>query len=72
MSTSRPAPIVGDLSLTTEDGATLSARTDVGLAEAWVRHTLGRQWDQLTYGEQTRQVSEALAELRRAHSQSAS
>lgn len=62
-------PILGDLSLTVEDGTTLTARTDVALAEQWARHTLGEAWDSLTYGEQVRHTSEALAELRRAHNQ---
>jgi hypothetical protein len=62
-------PILGDLSLTTEDGTVLSARTDVGLAQQWAEHTLGSAWTSLTYSQQTAHVSEALAELRRTHAE---
>lgn len=65
----KTSPILGELSLTVEDGATLTARTDVALAEQWARHTLGEAWDTLTYGEQVGHVGEALAELRRADSE---
>lgn len=65
----KTSPILGELSLTVEDGSTLTARTDVALAEQWARHTLGTGWDSLTYAEQVRHTSEALAELRRAYHQ---
>lgn len=63
----RVGPIVGDLSLTVEDGSTLTASTDVALAEQWAKHTLAEQWETLSYAEQVRHVSEALAVLRRAY-----
>lgn len=63
----KTTPLMGDLSLTVEDGTTLNARTDVALAEQWARHALGGAWDSLTYGEQVAHVSAALAELRRTY-----
>lgn len=65
----KTSPILGELSLTVEDGTTLTASTDVALAEQWARHTLGEAWDGLTYSEQVGHVSEALAELRRTYHQ---
>lgn len=65
----RGGPIVGELSLTTEDGTALTGGTDVALAEQWARHTLAPQWSSLTHGEQIAHVSEALAELRRTYYQ---
>lgn len=63
----RVGPILGELSLTVEDGTVLTARTDVALATQWAEHTLGTGWDSLTYGQQMAHVSDALAELRRAY-----
>lgn len=67
--TAKTRPIMGDLSLTVENGITLTAGTDVGLAELWARHTLAEAWDGLTYREQVGHISEALAELRQAYKQ---
>jgi hypothetical protein len=63
-------PIVGDLSLTVEDGTTLTASADVALAEQWASYALAEQWETLSDGEQVRHVSEELAVLRRAYYQS--
>lgn len=63
------SPIVGELSLTVEDGTTLTAGTDVALAEQWARHALAEAWDGLTFAQQVRHTSDALAELRRTYHQ---
>lgn len=67
MSTNTTAAIVGDLSLDMQDGTTLTARSDVGLAREWARHALGERWGSLTRGEQAQHVEEALRELRRTY-----
>lgn len=63
-------PISGNLSLDTQDGTTLTARTDIALARAWARHESGEQWDSMTRGEQANEVGAALTELRRCHPRS--
>ena len=59
--------IVGDFSIEVEPGVTLHDHTDVGLAQQWARHALGERWEQLSRGERSQYVAEALGELRRAH-----
>lgn len=63
-------PITGSLRIDTQDGTTLTARTDVALARAWARHESGEQWDGLTRGEQANEVGAALTELRRCYQRS--
>jgi len=59
--------IIGDLSLTMEDGTVLRDRTDVGLAGQWAKATIGAEvWEALPFGERVKQTAEALRELRRA------
>ena len=60
-------PLIGDLSITMEDGTVLRDRTDVGLAEKWAEATVGAEvWKALRYGERVKHTAEALRELRRA------
>lgn len=59
--------IIGDLSLTLSDGETLTAGSDVALARKWAERVHGAAWSTLSFGEQTEQVSAALAELRRGY-----
>lgn len=70
MNTQTTAAIGGDPSLDMQDGTTLTARTNVGLARAWARHALGDRWDDLTRAEQSQHVAEALRELRRIYQES--
>lgn len=59
--------IIGDLSITLEDGAVLRSRTDIGLAGQWAEHVIGvEEWKALSFGERTTHTAEALRELRRA------
>ena len=60
--------LIGDLSITMEDGTVLTARTDVALAEKWAAFVYGERWSTMTFGERTRETSDALRELRRAAS----
>lgn len=63
----RTGALTGDLSLTMPDGTELTAHTDVQLAWAWAEAEHGpEKWAAMTYGEQCRDVGDALAELRRA------
>lgn len=58
--------IIGDLSITMDDGTVLKDRTYVGLAGQWAKFMVGDEWDSLTFGQQSRHTADALAELRRS------
>lgn len=58
--------ITGDLTITAGDGTTLRASSDLRLAWQWAEHEHGDEWANLSYGEQCREVSAALAALREA------
>jgi hypothetical protein len=59
--------LIGDLSITMEDGTVLRDRTDVALAGKWAEHVIGTEaWKALTFRERTAHTAEALRELRRA------
>jgi hypothetical protein len=67
--------IIGELSIVTSDGATLTAGSDIALAWLWAEAEVNAStdhpaWSDLPRGEQWGHVSEALAELRRAYSSS--
>lgn len=68
----RTRALIGDLSITTSNGVTLTGRTDVGLAKQWARVEVDLRdgegaFDRLTLGHQTPHIAEALTELRRAY-----
>lgn len=51
----RPPAVTGALSMTLDDGSTLTARTDVRLAEQWAEHQHGPvARAALTFGQRTR------------------
>lgn len=62
------SPIIGDLFLTTADGTTLTADTDVRLAEKWAEHEHGPDgWAALTQAEKWATTADALDALRKAY-----
>lgn len=61
--------IVGDLSITTEDGTILEASTDLALAWKWAEHEHGAQWQAMTGAAQNASVSDALGALRAAYAE---
>lgn len=59
--------IIGDLSITTEDGTVLEASTDLALAEAWAAHEYGAtEWSAMSLRERNGEVAQALRALREA------
>ncbi len=64
MSTKTITAIVGDLSLDMQEGVTLTAHTNFGLARAWARHALGDRWDGPTRAGKSQNAADALRELR--------
>ncbi len=50
-----------------QDGTVLTARTDHGLTSKWARHQAGERWNQLSRGDRSQHVAEALTELRRIY-----
>jgi hypothetical protein len=65
-------PLIGELSITTDDGRTITAPSDIRLAWLWAEHEITARhgsevWSSMTLGQQSRHVGEALAELRRAY-----
>ena len=60
--------ISGDLTLYTEDGTELSARTDIDLARKWAEHEYGStRWSALSMSQQMVEVADALTALRSAY-----
>lgn len=59
-------PIIGDLSIVTEDGTELTASSDLQLAWKWAEHEHGDYWQHMSYGRQCSDVADALAALREA------
>lgn len=62
--------IIGQLTITTEEGVTLSAENDLRLAWLWAEHAHGEAWQALRYGEQCHEVAAALSALREAFGES--
>ncbi|WP_299306125.1 hypothetical protein [uncultured Brachybacterium sp.] len=58
--------IIGQLSITTEEGVTLTADNDLRLAWLWAEHANGAAWGSLRYVEQCQEVAAALTALREA------
>jgi hypothetical protein len=63
----RTTPIVGALSITTEDGTELHASSDVRLAELWAAHEYGDAWSTMTRAQRAVETAGALTALRQAH-----
>ena len=65
--------IIGELSIETSDGTTLTAGSDLQLAWLWAeKEHETRQpgsWAAMSYGSKCASVADALAELRRAYNQ---
>lgn len=63
----RYAPVIGDLTIMTEDGTELRAGSDIALAWLWAEHENGAEkWAAMPKALQWADVSDALGELRRA------
>lgn len=58
--------IIGQLTITTEDGITLAALNDLRLAWEWAEHVYGDEWYSTPYAEQCEAVAIALAKIREA------
>lgn len=58
--------IIGQLTITIEEGVTLSADNDLRLAWLWAEHAHGEAWQALRYVEQCQEVAAALTALREA------
>lgn len=59
-------PIIGELTITTDDGTDLTAPSDLQLAWKWAEYEHGSEWAGMRYTERCASVSLALQELRRA------
>lgn len=62
--------IIGQLTITTEDGTALTADNDLRLAWLWAEHAHGEAWQALRYAEQCQEVAAALSALREAFGES--
>ncbi len=60
--------IIGNLTLTTDDGTVLHAGSDVALARQWAEHDNGPDaWAAMSRGQQSATVADALVAIRRAY-----
>lgn len=57
-------PIIAQLTITLEDGATLTGRNDLELARKWAEHVYRDEWATLSFGEQSGIIATALGRVR--------
>lgn len=55
-----------DVTITTDDGTTLTAANDLALAWVWARHVYGTEWDATPYSIQVDAAAIALKKIREA------
>lgn len=60
--------IFGDLSITVDDGTTLTAGSDIALARKWAEHDSGPvAWSAMSRSQQWATIADALGKLRDAY-----
>lgn len=57
-------PIIAQLTITLEDGTTLTGRHDLELARRWAEHVYRDEWATLSFAEQSSVVAAALGRVR--------
>ena len=57
-------PIIAQLTITLEDGATLTGRNDLELARKWAEHVYGDEWAALAFSQESGIIATALGRVR--------